>query len=57
MRKALINVLPALAAAAPSLFAVALFALALFALALESLLRANEVSGFARVRTPSAGQP
>jgi len=57
MRKALLNVLPALAAAAPSLFAVALFALALFALALESVLRANEISGFGRARIPSAGRP
>lgn len=55
MRKTLINVLPALAATAPSLFAVALFALALFAFALEPLWRGNDVSGFARVRIPSAG--
>ena len=55
MRKALINLLPALAAAAPSLFAFALFALALFALALEPLLRGNNVPGLPRVRIPSAG--
>jgi len=44
MRKALIDVLPALAAAAPSLFALALTALVL----------ANNLSCFARVRIPSA---
>jgi len=47
MRNALIDLLPALAAAAPSLFA----------LALTTLLLANNLSGFARVRLPSAVLP
>jgi len=45
MRKALLDLLPALAAPSPSLFAIALAALVL----------ANNFSGFARVRIPSAG--
>jgi len=45
MRKALLNLLPALAASTPSLFAVVLAALAI----------ANNLSGVARVRIPSAG--
>jgi hypothetical protein len=45
MRNALMNLLPALAATAPSLYAIALIAVAL----------ANNLSGFARVRIPSAG--
>jgi len=45
MHKALLNLLPALAASTTSLFAVVLATMAI----------ANNLSGFARVRIPSAG--